>query len=78
MNGAGERITAAIRSDVFGHMQRLPLAYHDRQSIGELASRLSVDTDRIEDALVDLFSTLLHQMDPCHPSHLFLKSGFAE
>jgi len=59
MNGAGERITAAIRAAVFAHLQRLPLAYHDRHSIGELASRACIDTDRIEDALVDVFSTLL-------------------
>ncbi|MCQ4079571.1 ABC transporter ATP-binding protein/permease [Streptomyces sp. RB6PN25] len=59
MNGAGERITAAIRSDVFAYMQRLPMSYHDRQAVGELTSRISIDTSRIEDALVDLFSTLL-------------------
>ena len=58
MNGAGERITADIRADLFAHLQRLPLAYHDRRRIGELVSRVSVDTSRIEDALVDLFSTL--------------------
>lgn len=59
MNGAGERVTAAIRTDLFVHLQRLPLAYHDRHPIGELVSRVSVDTSRIEDALVDIFSTLL-------------------
>jgi ABC-type multidrug transport system fused ATPase/permease subunit len=59
LNGAGEKITAAIRSDLFAHLQRLPLAYHDQHAVGELVSRMSVDTARIEDALVDLFSTLL-------------------
>jgi ABC-type multidrug transport system fused ATPase/permease subunit len=59
MNGAGERITAAIRADLFGHLQRLPLAYHDGHQVGELASRVSSDTANIEDALVDVFSTLL-------------------
>jgi ABC-type multidrug transport system fused ATPase/permease subunit len=59
MNGAGERITAAIRAELFGHLQRLPLAYHDRHQVGELASRVSGDTGNIEDALVDVFSTLL-------------------
>ena len=58
MNGAGERITNAIRTDVFAHLQRLPVAFHDGQAVGELTSRVSVDTDRIEDALVDVFSTL--------------------
>lgn len=59
MNGAGERITAAIRGDLFAHLQRLPLTYHDGTSVGELVSRVSTDTSRIEDALVDLFSNLL-------------------
>ena len=59
MNGAGERITAAIRGDLFAHLSRLPLVYHDTQSVGELSSRVSADTDRIEDALVDLFSTVV-------------------
>lgn len=59
MNGAGERITAAVRADLFAHLQRLPLAFHDGQSVGELASRVTVDTDNIEDALVEVFSTLL-------------------
>ncbi len=59
MNGAGERMTAAIRTDLFAHLQRLPLRFHDRNALGELTSRLTVDTDRIDDALVDVFSTLL-------------------
>ncbi|HVS42993.1 MAG TPA: ABC transporter transmembrane domain-containing protein, partial [Candidatus Dormibacteraeota bacterium] len=59
MNGAGERMTAAIRADLFAHLQRLPLGFHDRNALGELTSRLTVDTDRIDDALVDVFSTLL-------------------
>jgi ATP-binding cassette, subfamily B, bacterial len=59
MNGAGERITAAIRTDLFAHLHRLPLTFHDAHSVGELASRVSADTDRIDDSLVDVFSTVL-------------------
>jgi ATP-binding cassette, subfamily B, bacterial len=59
MNSAGERITAAIRADLFAHLQRLPMSFHDRVSLGELTGRLTMDTDRIDDALVDVFSTLL-------------------
>jgi ATP-binding cassette, subfamily B, bacterial len=58
MNSAGERITARIRADVFGHLLRLPMAFHDRRSVGELTSRMSSDTNRIEDSLVAVFSTL--------------------
>lgn len=59
MNGAGERITAAIRSDLFARLHRLPLSFHDGHSVGELASRVSADTDRIDDGLVDVFSTVV-------------------
>jgi ABC-type multidrug transport system fused ATPase/permease subunit len=59
MNGAGQRVTAAIRVDVFAHLHRLPLAFHDQRNLGDLTSRLTIDTDRIQDALVDVFSTLL-------------------
>lgn len=59
MNSAGERITSAIRSDVFAHLQRLPMGYHDRQAVGELTSRIATDSGRIEDGLVQLFSTLI-------------------
>jgi ABC-type multidrug transport system fused ATPase/permease subunit len=59
MNGAGQRMTAAIRVDLFAHLHRLPLAFHERRSLGDLTSRLTIDTDRIQDALVDVFSTLL-------------------
>src|SRR5262245_3617277 len=59
MNSAGERITAAIRSDLHAHLQRLPLVYHDRHTVGELVSRMSVDTSNVQAALVALFSTLL-------------------
>ena len=59
MNSAGERITASIRADVFSRLLRLPMAFHDRRSVGELTSRMSSDTNRIEDSLIGLFSTLL-------------------
>ncbi|GAA3055534.1 ABC transporter ATP-binding protein [Pseudonocardia yunnanensis] len=59
MNGAGERMSSRIRSDVFGHVERLPQEYHDRQAIGELTSRVVTDTERIEGSLTDLFSVLL-------------------
>jgi subfamily B ATP-binding cassette protein MsbA len=59
LNSAGERITNRIRSAVFAHMQRLPMSYHDRQSVGELTSRIATDTGRIEDGMVGLFATLI-------------------
>ena len=59
MNGAGQRMSSNIRSDVFDYVERLPQGYHDRHAIGELTSRVITDTDRIEGSLTDLFSTLV-------------------
>jgi ATP-binding cassette subfamily B protein/subfamily B ATP-binding cassette protein MsbA len=59
MNGAGERITSRIRTDVFAYTQRLPMVFHDGQSIGELTSRVVSDTSRVESSLLDLFTDLI-------------------
>lgn len=59
LNGAGERITSQIRADVFAYVERLPMGYYDRQSIGEVTTRVIQDTSEIEDSLVNLFSTLI-------------------
>jgi ATP-binding cassette subfamily B protein len=58
MNSAGERMTAAIRRDTFANLHRLPMTFHDRHAVGELTSRVSTDTDRIETSLTAVFSTL--------------------
>lgn len=59
MNSAGEAITAAVRARAFAHLQRLPMSFHDNNAVGELTNRIATDANRIEDSLIDLFSTLL-------------------
>lgn len=59
MNGAGERVLARIRAALFSHMQRLSLAYHSRQRVGDLVGRLTLDLDRVQNMLVAIFDTLL-------------------
>jgi ATP-binding cassette subfamily B protein/subfamily B ATP-binding cassette protein MsbA len=56
MNSAGERITSRIRTDVFAYTQRLPMAFHDGETIGELTSRVVSDTSNVESSLLDLFT----------------------
>ena len=46
LNGAGERITSRIRADVFDYTERLPMTFHDRQTVGELTSRVVSDTSQ--------------------------------
>ncbi len=46
----GERIVASVRQDVFRHLTTLDAAFYDRTRSGEIVSRLSADTTRIQSA----------------------------
>jgi ATP-binding cassette subfamily B multidrug efflux pump len=47
----GQRFVATLRSRLFEHIQTLSMAYHDRHKVGDLMSRVSNDTDAINQAL---------------------------
>jgi ATP-binding cassette subfamily B multidrug efflux pump len=59
----GQRFVARLRAQLFGHIQSLSMAYHDRHQIGDLMSRVSNDTDAINQALsnglIDFTSNIL-------------------
>jgi ATP-binding cassette subfamily B multidrug efflux pump len=48
----GQYIMNDLRRQVFGHLQRLPISYFDRNPIGRLVTRVTTDVD----ALNELFS----------------------
>jgi ATP-binding cassette subfamily B protein len=43
----GERVSASIRTKLYDHLQRLPLAYHEGTPTGELTTRLTGDVDKV-------------------------------
>ena len=45
--GPSNRIEAAMRADLFAHLQRLPVAFHDRWASGQLLSRATADLTTI-------------------------------
>lgn len=45
----GQRFGFELRRDLFGHMQRLSLRFHDGQRTGDLTTRLTSDTQSIQD-----------------------------
>jgi ATP-binding cassette subfamily B protein len=47
----GERVAAAIRTRLYGHLQRLSLSYHERTPTGELTTRLTGDVDKVRSLL---------------------------
>ncbi len=48
----GQLIMKDLRTEVFGHLQRLPVAYFDRNPVGRLVTRVTTDVD----ALNELFT----------------------
>ena len=59
LNGAVQRSVYRLRNDVEAKLNRLPLAYFDRQTRGELLSRVTNDIDNVATALQQTLSQLL-------------------
>ncbi|TQJ34024.1 ATP-binding cassette subfamily B protein [Arthrobacter sp. SLBN-122] len=51
----GERVAASIRTELYDHLQRLPLAYHEGTPTGELTTRLTGDVDKVRALLTVTF-----------------------
>ena len=49
----GQRFVFALRENLFAHLQRLSLRFHDRQRIGDLITRLTSDIDAIQDIIAN-------------------------
>jgi len=47
----GQRIVAEIRTQLFSHIQILSMAYHDSHRVGDLMSRVTNDTEAINQVL---------------------------
>jgi len=47
----GQRLVFALRRDLFAHMQRLSLRFHDAQRTGDLTTRLTSDIQAIQDVI---------------------------
>ncbi len=52
MQRVGQQTMYDMRREIFGHMQRLPMTYFDRNPVGRLVTRVTTDVD----ALNDLFA----------------------
>src|SRR5207244_12403144 len=52
MQRVGQQTMYDMRSEIFGHMQRLPMSYFDPMPVGRLVTRVTTDVD----ALNDLFA----------------------
>ena len=55
----GERIVAHIRKELFGHIKSLPLSYFDKNTHGDLMSRLTNDVDNISTTIASSLTQLM-------------------
>lgn len=49
---AGNRILSRVRADVYAHLNKLPLTFHDRTRTGDLVTRVTGDIGRLKDVAV--------------------------
>jgi len=54
----GLKLVAAIRVQLFSHVQRLPQSYHDYRETGELMARMTGDISLLQDLLVSSVITI--------------------
>ncbi|MFQ5779146.1 MAG: ABC transporter ATP-binding protein, partial [Terriglobia bacterium] len=59
----GQRVMFDLRREIFGHLQRLPIAFFDRNPVGRLVTRATTDVDSLNEAfsagIVAIFGDLL-------------------
>jgi ATP-binding cassette, subfamily B, multidrug efflux pump len=55
MQRSGQRVIAALRVDIFAHLQRLDLRYYDRNQIGSVMTRLTSDVDALNELFTSAF-----------------------
>ncbi len=53
MGDIAQHFVFAIRRDLFAHMQRLSLRFHDQQRTGDLITRLTSDTQAIQEMIAN-------------------------
>ncbi len=59
MASVSQRALAQLRGRLFGHLQRLPMAFFDQRPAGELMSRLTNDIDAVNQAVSQNITSLL-------------------
>lgn len=61
INYLGLRILETLQRDVFSHLQRLPLAFHDRYKKGDLISRVISDTQSVQTMITQVANDVVKQ-----------------
>ncbi|MDO5015483.1 MAG: ABC transporter ATP-binding protein [Eubacteriales bacterium] len=62
LNFIGQKVIFAIRSDLFGHLQRLDLPFFERNPTGRLVTRMTNDLENINELYTDVIVSFLHDI----------------
>ena len=54
-----QRTVAALRQDLFDHLQELPVSYYDQHQSGDLMSRFTNDIDTVSEMLNSSFASII-------------------
>ncbi|SBW08160.1 ABC transporter, ATP-binding protein [uncultured Eubacteriales bacterium] len=65
MARTAQQVVAEIRSDLFSHVQTLPLGYFDGHTHGELMSRFTNDMDTLADAMNNSLASVIQSGVVC-------------
>ena len=57
-----QRTVAAIRQDLFDHLQALPVRYYDQHQSGDLMSRFTNDIDTVSEMLNSSFASIISNL----------------
>ena len=58
----GEELAESWTRELFHHVCRLPLAFHDRSRVGDLSARISSDVDKLKDSYLEAFTLLSSEL----------------
>ncbi|MBS3796767.1 lipid A export permease/ATP-binding protein MsbA [Pseudoalteromonas sp. BDTF-M6] len=57
----GSQVVRALRQDLFVHMLNLPVTFHDNHSNGELISKITFDTEQVQQAITKALLVLVRE-----------------
>ena len=57
-----QHTVAALRQDLFDHLQELPVSYYDRHQSGDLMSRFTNDIDTVSEMLNSSFASIISNL----------------
>lgn len=61
LSWAGTHIVKDLRQQLFNHMMKLPVSFHDKHSTGELISKITYDAEQIKQASSKALVVLIHE-----------------